>query len=88
MKANELQPEQVARFVESDDGRAYLAEIDKRWGEVMEPARKCGFILQAAGGVAVLSTYSALLDDESTDHGVDWAVKMLQMSGVEVPIDR
>lgn len=83
MKANKLQLEQVARFVESDEGREYLAEIDKRWREVMEPARECGFILQAAGGVAVLSTYANILEGSGTEQ----AVRMLQMSGVEIPVE-
>ena len=82
MKANEMQREQVAAFVESDDGRAFLKLHDECWEAVMEPAREHGFIVQAYGGTATLATYGAMMDEVGTE-GV---VRMLQMSGVELPI--
>ena len=83
MQAHKLPRESVSAFVESPDGREFLAGIDKRWGEVMQIARECGFIVQAAGGVAVLSTYANMLED----CGAEQAVRMLQMSGVEIPVE-
>ena len=83
MKANKLQREQVARFVESDEGRSYLEAADGEWKAVMDAARNVGFIVSAYGGTAVLATYKAMMDEQGTD-GV---VRMLQMSGVEIPVE-
>ena len=77
-----MQREQVAAFVESDEGKAFLQERDYHWNTVMRKARECGFIIQAYGGTATLCTYEAMLDEV----GTDGAVRMLQMSGVDLPI--
>lgn len=39
-----------------------LAELDSHWKEVMELAERYGFITQAYGGVAILSTHKNQLD--------------------------
>lgn len=39
-----------------------LKELDGHWKEVMDLAEKYGFITQAYGGVAVLSTHKNQLD--------------------------
>ena len=81
MRASEMEREQVAAFVESDEGKSFMAEADKEWGRVMELARENGFVISAYGGTAVLGTYKAVMDELGTG-GV---VKMLQTSGIEIP---
>ena len=84
MRANELNREDVAAFVESERGRGFLATLDElHWTEATEVARRYGFVVSAYGGVAVLSTYESMLEEVGTE-GV---VRMLQMSGVEIPMD-
>lgn len=39
-----------------------LKELDDHWKEVMDLAEKYGFITQAYGGVAVLSTHKNQID--------------------------
>lgn len=39
-----------------------LTELDSHWKEVMELAERYGFITQAYGGVAILSTHKNQLD--------------------------
>lgn len=81
MKANEINRDELAAFLETDEGRAFLEGIDARWSEAIEPMRKAGFIAQAYGGTAVMMTYA-----NAMEVGVEQAVRMLQMGGVEVPI--
>lgn len=81
MKANEIDRDELAAFLETDDGRAFLEGIDARWSEAIEPMRRAGFITHAAGGAAVMMTYA-----NAMEVGVEQAVRMLQMGGVEVPI--
>lgn len=81
MKACDLSRDEIAAFLETDDGRAFLEETDAKWSEAIEPMREAGFIAQAAGGVAVMMTYA-----NAMEVGVEQAVRMLQMNGVEIPI--
>jgi len=81
MKASKMQREELASFLETDEGRAFLDGIDAKWGEAIEPMRMAGFIAQAYGGTAIVCTYSNMMESQ----GVDGVVRMLQMSGVEVP---
>lgn len=43
-----------------NDGK--LRELDKHWNEVMELAKKYGFIVRAYGGTATLATHEAQLE--------------------------
>lgn len=82
MKANEIPREKVEAFLESDEGREYMQFIDRSyWKKVMKEARENGFVVTSAGGVAVLSTYGAMLEQD----GVKGAARMMQMSGVDLP---
>lgn len=82
MKANEMDRDELAAFLESDEGRAFMEGIDARWPEAIEPMRQAGFIASAYGGTAVATTYA-----NAMEVGVEQAVRMLQMGGVEVPIE-
>ena len=44
MKASKMQREELASFLETDEGRAFLDGIDAKWGEAIEPMRRAGFI--------------------------------------------
>jgi len=82
MKANEMDRDELAAFVESDEGRAFLYEQDSHWEEATRVARERGFIVQACGGAATLCTYDAMREFSGTE-GV---VRMLQMSGIDIPV--
>ena len=82
MKANLMQRDELAAFLETDGGRAFLEGIDARWSEAIEPMRRAGFILSAAGGAAAMCTYKNIVEAQ----GTEGAVRILQMNGVEVPI--
>ena len=81
MRANEISRDELAAFLETDDGMAFLEGIDAKWSEAIEPMREAGFIASAYGGTAVMMTY-----ENAMEVGVEQAVRMLQMGGVEVPI--
>ena len=81
MKANEIDRDELSAFLETDAGRAFLEGIDARWPEAIEPMREAGFIASAYGGTAVMMTYA-----NAMEVGVEQAVRMLQMGGVDVPI--
>ena len=81
MNASNMQREDVEEFVRSDEGKTRLQELDKRWGEVMDLAKECGFIIQAYGGTCTLATYAAM----ESEVGVSGVVRMLQMNAIELP---
>ena len=81
MRANEMNRDELASFLATDEGRAFLDGIDAKWGEAIEPMRKAGFIAQAYGGTAIMCTYSNMMESQ----GVDGVVRMLQMNVVDVP---
>ena len=74
--------DEIAAFLETNEGRAFLEETDAKWDEAIEPMREVGFIAQAAGGVAVMMTYANMVEAQ----GLEGAARMLQMNGVEIPI--
>lgn len=81
MKANEMNRDELAAFLGTDAGGAFMGGIDAKWGEAIEPMRRAGFIAQACGGTAIMCTYSNMMESQ----GVDGVVRMLQTNGVEVP---
>lgn len=82
MKANEMNRDELAAFLETDEGRAFLDGIDAKWDEAIGPMREAGFIAQAYGGTAVMMTYANMMEAQ----GLEGAARMLQMNGVEIPI--
>ena len=48
--------------IADDEMNAIIAERDGGWHEVMELAKKYGFIMQAYGGTAVLATNKTQLE--------------------------
>jgi len=81
MKAYDLSRDEIAAFLGTDEGRAFLEGIDAKWPEAIGPMRESGFIAQAAGGVAVAMTYANMVEAQ----GLEGAARMLQMNGVEMP---
>ena len=73
--------DELAAFLETDEGRAFLDGIDAKWSEAIEPMREAGFILSSYGGTAVMCTYKSIVEAQ----GVDVAARMLQTNGVEMP---
>lgn len=81
MKACDLSREEIAAFLGTDEGRAFLKGIDAKWPEAIGPMRESGFIAQAYGGTAVMCTYANMVEAQ----GLEGAARMLQMNGVEIP---
>lgn len=55
MKVKGTSPDVFAK-AQTEKTRAHVASNDLGWAAVMKLAERCGFILQAAGGTAFLST--------------------------------
>lgn len=53
-------------YIESDAGRERIAELDSGWGEVMRACERNGFIIQAYGGTAIISTNRVYLEANGT----------------------
>lgn len=83
MKANHMQREELIAFLETDKGRAFMDSIDAKWSEAIEPMRRAGFIVIESNSSAMVSTYAIT----AKACGLDAAASMLQMNGVEVPIE-
>lgn len=81
MRANEIPRDELENFICTDEGKEFLDELDKGWADCMAIAREHGFIVAAVGGTATLATYK-----NAQEVGPELVVKMLQMSGVEVPL--
>ena len=82
MRANEMNRDELAAFLGTDDGRAFLDGIDAKWEEAIEPMREAGFIVIESDGSAMVSTYAVAVKA----CGLDAAASMLQMNSVEVPV--
>ena len=88
MRANEyirkvtdgIEVDELAELIE--DGRLDLRlhELDSHWTEVMKLAERYGFISQAYGGVAVITTNDAYLDA----NGPKELANRLRMNNVEI----
>lgn len=83
MRAYDLSRDEIAAFLETDEGRAFIEATDAKWSEAIEPMRQAGFIAQAYGGTAVMMTYANMVEAQ----GLEGAARMLQMNGVEMPIE-
>ena len=71
----------LADYVDAHPER--LKDFDKHWNEVMDLAKKYGFINQAVGGVAILCTHRAVYDGEGS--GAKKVAKNLRMNHVDIP---
>lgn len=52
----------LAAYLETDEGRAAIQEHDSHWRDCMAIAEDNGFISQAFGGAAVLTTNEAYME--------------------------
>lgn len=80
MKANELEPEVVEAFIETEEGRAFMRRRDIAWNDVMDAARTAGFIIQACGGASTLCTLNAMYEA----NGAQGVARMLRMNAIEL----
>jgi len=83
VKANKISDEKLIEFIESPDGAAFMEEHDAHWGEMMNIGREHGFIVQAYGGTAIVCTLKAMMDEQ----GSEGVAKLLNMSGIEIPVE-
>lgn len=70
----------LVEYLEGDEGRRRVSELDEGWKEVMRACERSGFIIQAFGGTAVISTNRAYLEANGT---VELA-RRLRMNDVEL----
>lgn len=73
----------LADFLETDEGKAYLDELDQGWQKVMRLAERHGFISSAYGGVAMLAIHQAVIEQLGTHE----AAKRLRMYDLDIPYD-
>lgn len=90
MRAYDLSRDEIAAFLETDAGKAFLEATDAKWDEAVEPMREAGFIVVEAEGSVMACTYAMVLKASEVEgaDGIDAVARMLQMNGVEMPIDR
>ncbi len=62
-----------------NDGK--LRELDKHWNEVMDLAKKYGFIIGAYGGTATLATHDNQLEAFGEE---DYIRKQREMNGIDM----
>lgn len=67
-------------YIESEEGRRRIDVLDCSWEEVMRSCERSGFIIQAYGGTAIISTNKAYLEA----NGTDALAKRLRMCNVEL----
>lgn len=57
-----IETDELAELIEDGKMDMALEGLDSRWEEVMRLCERCGFISQAYGGVAVITTNIAYLE--------------------------
>ncbi len=70
----------LAIYLETEEGKKAIEEHDSHWDECMAIAREHGFITDAAGGAAILCTNEAYMEH----NGVAELAKRLRTSDVEM----
>lgn len=87
-KAYDLSCDEIAEFLATDEGAAFLDRIDAKWDEAIGPMREAGFIVVGAEGSVMACTYATVLNASEAEgaDGIDAVARMLQMNGVELPI--
>ena len=73
----------LADYLETDEGKAYLDDLDQGWQGVMKLAESYGFISSAYGGVAMLAIHQAVIEQFGTHE----AAKRLRMCDLDIPYD-
>lgn len=76
--------DELLDYIGSEAGKAVLKEHDSHWEDVMKLAEDHGFIVQCAGGVAVLATHHEYKDANGTEE----LAKRLRMCDVEMGDER
>lgn len=72
--------DELADQIDSGELNERIKALDSHWTEVMKLAEKYGFISQAYGGVAVITTNSVYLEANSAKS----LAKRLRMNNVEL----
>lgn len=67
-------------YIESKDGKARIDSFDNNWDEVMRMCESNGFIIQAYGGTAIISTNRAYLEA----NGAEVLARRLRMCNVDL----
>lgn len=75
-----LERDELVEYLNTDEGKAALAEHDKHWDECMRIAREHGFVIEACGGAARISTNQAYLEFS----GAQSMANRLRMNDVEL----
>lgn len=79
-KNGEPEPEDLLEtFIAEHPER--LQDLDKHWKEVMKLAEKYGFIIEACGGTASLSTHKNVFDA----CGAERVARILRMNNIDIP---
>ena len=88
MRANEyirkvtdgIEVDELAELIEDGKMDLRLQELDSHWNEVMKLAERYGFISQAYGGAAIVTTNHAYLEA----NGPKRLARRLRMNDVEL----
>jgi len=75
-----IEVDELAELIEDGKMDLRLQELDIHWNEVMKLAERYGFISQAYGGVAVITTNGAYLEA----NGPKELANRLRMNNVEI----
>lgn len=67
-------------YIESDVGMARIDSLDNNWDEVMRMCESNGFIIQAYGGTAIISTNRAYLEA----NGAEKLARRMRMCNVDL----
>lgn len=72
--------DELAAYLETDEGRAAVEAHDRHWSECMRVAEEHGFISQAAGGAAIVTTNGAYMEA----NGAEALAKRLRMCDIDL----
>ena len=75
-----VEVDELAELIDDGKMNIALSELDGHWTEVMKLAERYGFISQAYGGVAVITTNGAYLEA----NGPKELANRLRMNNVEI----
>ena len=78
--ADGIETDELAELIGDGKLDARLDELDSRWNEVMGICESAGFIQQAYGGAAIISTNGAFLEA----NGPKRLARRLRMNNVEL----
>lgn len=75
--------DELVDFIDSDQGKKRLDELDGHWSDVMELAERYGFIVQTFGGTATIATHGAFVEEL----GADDEARRLRMCDVDMEME-